>query len=126
VRPPPGPGPSAHSQNSNFRRRSLSFDSVHACGIHAQGACRIYFLAHDAGEACLHRSRGTAQRYPFCVVYNDDKWNLEKRFSDFAELDKQLDEIYKGDSSVQVCPLPSSCLKLHQLAANFLQVVVLT
>mmetsp|Transcript_22263 Transcript_22263/g.56162 ORF Transcript_22263/g.56162 Transcript_22263/m.56162 type:complete len:233 (-) Transcript_22263:130-828(-) len=46
------------------------------------------------------------QRYPFCVMYNDDKWNMEKRFSDFAELDKQLDEIYKGDSKVQLPEFP--------------------
>lgn len=36
------------------------------------------------------------------MVFNDDKWNLEKRFSDFAELDRQLDEIYRGDTKVQV------------------------
>lgn len=47
-----------------------------------------------------------SQRYPFCVVFNDAKWNLEKRFSEFAELDKQLDEIYKGDSSVQAIIAP--------------------
>jgi hypothetical protein len=42
------------------------------------------------------------QRYPFCVVYNEEKWNLEKRFSDFAELDRKLDEAFKGDQNVQV------------------------
>jgi len=44
------------------------------------------------------------QRYPFVVVYNDAKWNLEKRFSDFAELDAALDEAQKngdfGDAQV--------------------------
>jgi hypothetical protein len=37
------------------------------------------------------------QRYPFVVVYNDAKWNLEKRFSDFAELDAALEEATKND-----------------------------
>lgn len=36
-------------------------------------------------------------RYPFVVVYNDAKWNLEKRFSDFAELDSALEEATKND-----------------------------
>ena len=43
------------------------------------------------------------QRYPFVVVYNDAKWNLEKRFSDFAELDAQLDEAFKNNEDVVVC-----------------------
>ena len=42
------------------------------------------------------------QRYPFVVVYNDAKWNLEKRFSDFAQLDSELDDHYKSNESVQV------------------------
>jgi hypothetical protein len=46
---------------------------------------------------------GCVQRYPFVVVYNDAKWNLEKRFSDFAELDGQLDEEFKNDEDVTVC-----------------------
>ena len=48
--------------------------------------------------------RERVQRYPFVVVYNDAKWNLEKRFSDFAELDAALDEAQKngdfGDAQV--------------------------
>jgi hypothetical protein len=49
---------------------------------------------------------GEHTRYPFCVMYNDEKWNMEKRFSEFAELDRQLDEIYKGDSKVQLPEFP--------------------
>ena len=36
------------------------------------------------------------------VVYNDAKWNLEKRFSDFAQLDSELDDHFKSNESVQV------------------------
>jgi hypothetical protein len=36
------------------------------------------------------------------VVYNDAKWNLEKRFSDFAELDAALDEAFKNNEDVVV------------------------
>lgn len=35
-------------------------------------------------------------------MYNDAKWNLEKRFSDFAELDAQLDEAFKNNEDVVV------------------------
>lgn len=45
-------------------------------------------------------------RYPFVVVYNDAKWNLEKRFSDFAELDGQLDEEFKNDEDVTLPEFP--------------------
>jgi len=41
-------------------------------------------------------------KYPFVVVYNDAKWNLEKRFSEFAELDSRLDELYKNDDNIVV------------------------
>ena len=51
---------------------------------------------------CL-RVRCCEQRYPFVVVYNDAKWNLEKRFSDFAELDSALEEATKNDE-IQVRP----------------------
>jgi hypothetical protein len=50
---------------------------------------------------CTNDSR-CDQRYPFVVVYNDAKWNLEKRFSDFAELDAQLDEAFKNNEDVVV------------------------
>ncbi len=57
-------------------------------------------LAHP--DLTMDRER--VQRYPFVVVYNDAKWNLEKRFSDFAELDAALDEAQKngdfGDAQV--------------------------
>jgi hypothetical protein len=42
------------------------------------------------------------QRYPFVVVYNDAKWNLEKRFSDFAELDAALDTYFEKDEDTTV------------------------
>jgi len=45
-------------------------------------------------------------RYPFVVVYNDAKWNLEKRFSDFAELDAQLDEAFKNNEDVVLPEFP--------------------
>mmetsp|Transcript_42058 Transcript_42058/g.98033 ORF Transcript_42058/g.98033 Transcript_42058/m.98033 type:complete len:146 (+) Transcript_42058:163-600(+) len=44
--------------------------------------------------------------YPFVVVYNDSKWNMEKRFSDFAALDEALDELYKGEEDVQLPEFP--------------------
>jgi hypothetical protein len=45
-----------------------------------------------AHTALLHRAAMSTgqliltswQVYPFVVVFNDEKWNLEKRFSDFA------------------------------------------
>ena len=46
------------------------------------------------------------QRYPFVVVYNDAKWNLEKRFSDFAELDAALDEAFKNNEDVTLPEFP--------------------
>ena len=48
------------------------------------------------------------QRYPFVVVYNDAKWNLEKRFSDFAELDAALDTYFEKDEDTTV-RLTSQC-----------------
>jgi hypothetical protein len=49
--------------------------------------------------------RGIGQRYPFVVVYNDEKWNLEKRFSEFADLDSALDEQYKSNEDIVVSPI---------------------
>lgn len=43
------------------------------------------------------------QRYPFVVVYNDAKWNLEKRFSDFSELDTLMEDTFKNNEDVTVC-----------------------
>lgn len=43
-----------------------------------------------------------AQRYPFVVVYNEAKWNLEKRFSDFSELDTAMEDEFKNDEDVTV------------------------
>ena len=48
------------------------------------------------------------------VVYNDEKWNLEKRFSDFAELDSALDEEYKSNEDIVVRP----CLLSHSLSCS--------
>merc|ERR1719263_2494798 len=45
-------------------------------------------------------------RYPFVVVYNDAKWNLEKRFSDFAELHAALDEAFKNNEDVTLPEFP--------------------
>mmetsp|Transcript_26761 Transcript_26761/g.41868 ORF Transcript_26761/g.41868 Transcript_26761/m.41868 type:complete len:160 (-) Transcript_26761:98-577(-) len=45
-------------------------------------------------------------KYPFVVVYNDAKWNLEKRFSEFAELDSRLDELYKNDDNIVLPEFP--------------------
>ncbi|KAJ1474061.1 hypothetical protein T484DRAFT_3292674 [Baffinella frigidus] len=45
-------------------------------------------------------------RYPFVVVYNDEKWNLEKRFCEFAELDSALDEEYKSNEDIVLPEFP--------------------
>ena len=60
------------------------------------------------------------QRYPFVVVYNDAKWNLEKRFSDFAQLDSELDEHFKSNESVQVRFVVCSILTIYNLDDQFL------
>eukprot|EP00281_Chroomonas_sp_CCMP1168_P020935 CAMPEP_0206229826 /NCGR_PEP_ID=MMETSP0047_2-20121206/9910_1 /ASSEMBLY_ACC=CAM_ASM_000192 /TAXON_ID=195065 /ORGANISM="Chroomonas mesostigmatica_cf, Strain CCMP1168" /LENGTH=144 /DNA_ID=CAMNT_0053653163 /DNA_START=199 /DNA_END=633 /DNA_ORIENTATION=- len=44
--------------------------------------------------------------YPFVVVFNDAKWNLEKRFSEFAALDEALDDLYKADDDIQLPEFP--------------------
>jgi hypothetical protein len=47
------------------------------------------------------------------VVYNDAKWNLEKRFSDFAELDAALDEAFKNNEDVTVRLISAAHLTLQ-------------
>ena len=85
------------------------------------------------------------QRYPFVVVYNDAKWNLEKRFSDFAELDAALDEAQKngdfGDAQVTCsilvrfpyfedcnlhaeCPCTSTILSTTHLRSSLLDILM--
>mmetsp|Transcript_23369 Transcript_23369/g.46913 ORF Transcript_23369/g.46913 Transcript_23369/m.46913 type:complete len:161 (-) Transcript_23369:178-660(-) len=44
--------------------------------------------------------------YPMTVVFNEKKWSLEKRFSEFAELDSQLDEAFKSDDDIVLPEFP--------------------
>jgi len=70
------------------------------------------------------------QCYPFVVCWNDAKWNLEKRFSDFAALDAQLDKAQKsgdfGDAQVTFSHfgtsilVPPSSILLSYLCAAFI------
>lgn len=48
--------------------------------------------------------------YPFVVVFNDEKWSLEKRFSEFAALDEELDDHFKSNENVQLPEFPEKKL----------------
>eukprot|EP00961_Rhodomonas_salina_P117306 1579150-Rhodomonas_salina.1 len=47
----------------------------------------------------LKEGEDDVRLYPMTVVFNEKKWSLEKRFSEFAELDSQLDEAFKNDDN---------------------------
>ena len=81
-------------------RAELKLGAAKVCGWLRSKAerCRLTRLCAPCAPpvpVCL-------QRYPFVVVYNDAKWNLEKRFSDFAELDAALDTYFEKDEDTTV------------------------
>ena len=81
-------------------RAELKLGAAKVCGWLRTKAerCRLTRLCAPCAPpvpVCL-------QRYPFVVVYNDAKWNLEKRFSDFAELDAALDTYFEKDDDTTV------------------------
>lgn len=62
---------------------------------------------------------------PCSITYNGRKWEVERRYSEFDDLDKELLRIYGRDSAVRILvlpskvPLPPSCMHTAHRRSNF-------
>jgi len=96
-------------QKKNEKEESLERKAYRSKGLkEGEDDIRVYLMEpyNVRGKDRLLCFVSEHTLYPMTVVFNEKKWSLEKRFSEFAELDNLLDDQFKNDDNIVLPEFP--------------------